>query len=167
MNMKIWCKAGVNNGPVHYCSVLIDISNVVLVKAARSRMLFVLSCALGANVSQAAQQHFQINAAKGRVILSAPASVGGPAPSSANRKSGMQFPVIPAGAMVGQTSASRPNRQNQLRNKTGTNNPTGIVSAPPQRAGVIVGTSSQSANSALQQAGTAGTSVQPSNPAPQ
>ena len=143
-------------------------------KINRYRVLIVLLGVCIANVSQAVQQHFQINATKGRVVLSAPASVCGPAPSSGNKRSRTQFPVIPAGALMSQVNAPQSSQQNQLPNKTRANNQTSVaaaVKAGTVRAGrnsnlpQAAGTVSQPANSAQQQH--SGAAVGPSNhPAP-
>ncbi len=125
-------------------------------KGGRYWMLLALLGVWVANVSQAAQQYRQIDAAKGRMVSGTLAAVGGPA----HKGSGTRFPVVPAGALVRQVSSPRTNQQNQLPNKTGSNNPAGSATAV-KAGGAPVG-----GNSGLPMPA-AGTVSQTANPAPQ
>jgi hypothetical protein len=97
-------------------------------KNLRYLTLIVLLGAWTANISQAAQQFRQINAARGRVPLGAPATVGGPAAGFGNRKSGTQFPVIPAGALA--TNVTAQARQQTPANESGTAGNTTKTTSP-------------------------------------
>jgi hypothetical protein len=95
------------------------------------KILSILFGSLVASATHSAPQHFQINAAKGRVVLSASASVGGPAPGYGNKKSGTQFPIVPAGSLVSQAGPMSLSQAN--KNNAGSNNMNNNSAAPQKQ----------------------------------